>query len=81
MSDQAAQSWLSSHQNSIPALEMHLRSALQVLEDETKTLHDLADVGTLPPIMYPGKILNAAVNFYSHVNETGSDEERAEARR
>jgi 2-keto-4-pentenoate hydratase/2-oxohepta-3-ene-1,7-dioic acid hydratase in catechol pathway len=30
--------------------------------------------------MYPGKILNAAVNFYSHVNETGSDEERAEAR-
>jgi 2-keto-4-pentenoate hydratase/2-oxohepta-3-ene-1,7-dioic acid hydratase in catechol pathway len=31
--------------------------------------------------MYPGKILNAAVNFYSHVNETGTPEERAEARR
>ena len=44
-------------------------------------VHDLNDVRTLPPIMYPGKILNAAVNFYSHVNETGTDEERAEARR
>ncbi len=39
------------------------------------------DVRTLPPIMYPGKILNAAVNFYSHVEETGTPEERTEARR
>jgi 2-keto-4-pentenoate hydratase/2-oxohepta-3-ene-1,7-dioic acid hydratase in catechol pathway len=31
--------------------------------------------------MYPGKILNAAVNFYSHVNESGSEEDRVEARR
>ena len=44
-------------------------------------VYDLADLRTLPPIMYPGKILNAAVNFYSHVNETGTDEERADARR
>ena len=44
-------------------------------------VHDLGDVRTLPPIMYPGKILNAAVNFYSHVNETGTEQERAEARR
>ncbi|MGD2166968.1 MAG: fumarylacetoacetate hydrolase family protein [Gammaproteobacteria bacterium] len=44
-------------------------------------VHDLEDVRTLPPIMYPGKILNAAVNFYTHVNETGTPEERAEARR
>jgi 2-keto-4-pentenoate hydratase/2-oxohepta-3-ene-1,7-dioic acid hydratase in catechol pathway len=44
-------------------------------------VHDLSKVTTLPPIMYPGKILNAAVNFYSHVDETGSDEQRAEARR
>ena len=28
----------------------------------------------------PGKMLNAAVNFYSHVNESGTDEERAAAR-
>ncbi len=44
-------------------------------------VHDVSDVRTLPPIMYPGIILNAAVNFYSHVNETGTDEERIEARR
>ena len=44
-------------------------------------VHDLAAVRTLPPIMYPGKILNAAVNFYSHVNETGTPEQIAEARR
>ncbi|MYB07183.1 MAG: fumarylacetoacetate hydrolase family protein [Gemmatimonadetes bacterium] len=44
-------------------------------------IHELGDVRTLPPIMYPGKIMNAAVNFYSHVNETGTEEERAEARR
>ena len=44
-------------------------------------VHDVAEVRTLAPILYPGKILNAAVNFYSHVNETGTPEERAEARR
>ena len=44
-------------------------------------VHEVADIRTLPPIMYPGKILNAAVNFYTHVNETGTPEERAEARR
>ena len=44
-------------------------------------VHDVSDVRTLPPIMYPGKILNAAVNFYSHVEEAGTEEERQEARR
>lgn len=44
-------------------------------------VHDVSDVRTLPPIMYPGKILNAAVNFYSHVEEAGTEEERREARR
>ena len=44
-------------------------------------IHDLGDVRTLPPIMYPGKILNAAVNFYSHVDESGTPEERREAAR
>ena len=43
-------------------------------------IHDVDDVKTLPPIMYPGKILNAAVNFYSHVQEAGTEEERREAR-
>ncbi len=44
-------------------------------------VHEVDAVRTLPPIMYPGKILNAAVNFYSHVNESGSEEDRVEARR
>ncbi len=44
-------------------------------------VHAVADVRTLPPLMYPGKILNAAVNFYSHVNEAGTPEEQAAARR
>ena len=44
-------------------------------------IHAVDEVRTLPPIMYPGKIMNAAVNFYSHVNETGTPEARTEARR
>lgn len=44
-------------------------------------VHDLKAVRTLPPILYPGKILNAAVNFYSHVEESGTPEERAAGRR
>jgi 2-keto-4-pentenoate hydratase/2-oxohepta-3-ene-1,7-dioic acid hydratase in catechol pathway len=47
-------------------------------------VHDVEDVRTLAPLM-PGKMLNAAVNFYSHVEESGStlEEQRAaaEARR
>ncbi len=44
-------------------------------------VHDLKSVRTLPPIMYPSKILNAAVNFYSHVNEAGTPEQQAAARK
>ncbi|MEX2467176.1 MAG: fumarylacetoacetate hydrolase family protein, partial [Gemmatimonadota bacterium] len=44
-------------------------------------VHELDEIRTLPPIMYPGKILNAAVNFYTHVDETGTEEERAAALR
>ena len=44
-------------------------------------VHEVARVRTLPPIIYPGKILNAAVNFYSHVEEQGTEEQRREARR
>jgi 2-keto-4-pentenoate hydratase/2-oxohepta-3-ene-1,7-dioic acid hydratase in catechol pathway len=50
-------------------------------EDRPDYIHDVGDVRTLPPIMYPGKILNAAVNFYSHVQEAGTEEERREGRR
>lgn len=44
-------------------------------------VHDREDVRVMAPIMYPGKILNAAVNFYSHVNEGGTPEERAAEQR
>ena len=44
-------------------------------------IHNVDALRILPPIIYPGKILNAAVNFYTHVNETGTPEEIAESRR
>jgi 2-keto-4-pentenoate hydratase/2-oxohepta-3-ene-1,7-dioic acid hydratase in catechol pathway len=44
-------------------------------------VHDLKAIKTMAPILYPSKILNAAVNFYSHVNEAGTPEEQAAARK
>ena len=44
-------------------------------------VYGVGELRTLPPIMYPGKILNAAGNFYSHLDETGTEEERREVRR
>lgn len=42
-------------------------------------VHNLQDVRTLPPIMYPGKVLNAAGNFYSHVGEGGGVDAQRQA--
>ena len=53
----------------------------RLAEGRPDYVHDVGELRTLPPIMYPGKILNAAVNFYSHVDEAGTEEERREARR
>ena len=45
-------------------------------------VYDVSELRTRAPILYPGKILNAAVNFYSHVFEGATPEEReAEMRR
>ena len=44
-------------------------------------VHDVEDIRTLPPIMYPRKVLNAAGNFYSHVGEGGGPEAQAAAAR
>ena len=41
-------------------------------------IHDVKQVRILAPLM-PRKILNAAVNFYSHVNEGGTPEEQRKA--
>ena len=43
-------------------------------------VHDVKSIKTMAPILYPSKILNAAVNFYSHVNEAGTPEQQAAAR-
>ncbi len=59
----------------------HLVGSGALDEDRPAYVHNVGEVRTLPPIMYPGKILNAAVNFYSHVEESGTEEERREARR
>jgi 2-keto-4-pentenoate hydratase/2-oxohepta-3-ene-1,7-dioic acid hydratase in catechol pathway len=40
-------------------------------------VHPVADVDILPPIMYPSKIMNAAVNFYTHACEGCTEEELA----
>ena len=44
-------------------------------------VHRVEDVDILPPIMYPSKIMNAAVNFYSHACEGCTPEELAERTR
>ena len=41
-------------------------------------VHDVSEVRTLAPLM-PGKMLNAAVNFYSHVEEGGTLEQQRAA--
>ena len=41
-------------------------------------VHDVDDVRTLAPLT-PGKMLNAAVNFYSHVEEANTPEEQRAA--
>ena len=41
-------------------------------------VHDVKAVDVLAPLM-PGKMLNAAVNFYTHVGETGTAEEQKKA--
>ena len=38
-------------------------------------VHDVEDVRILPPIMYPGKLMNAAVNFYTHACEGCTEED------
>jgi 2-keto-4-pentenoate hydratase/2-oxohepta-3-ene-1,7-dioic acid hydratase in catechol pathway len=40
-------------------------------------VHAVADVDILAPILYPSKIMNAAVNFYTHACEGCTEEELA----
>ena len=60
MTEAAARTWLSSHHDIIPALEVNHRRALEILEDHARTLRDLADVIVLDPGM--------SVSLYHEVN-------------
>ena len=46
--------------------------------DRPDYVHDVDAIRILAPIQYPGKIMNAAVNFYSHACEGCSEEELRE---
>ena len=60
MSEKAASSWLSSHHEVVPALEIYHRQALETLEDRSKTIRDLADIIALDPGM--------SISLYHEVN-------------
>jgi len=59
----------------------HLVASGQLDRNRPPYVHQLSQLRIRPPIMYPGKILNAAVNFFSHVNEAGDAAEREAALR
>jgi len=48
---------------------------------EANYVHSVEDVDILPPIMYPSKNMNAAVNFYTHACEGCTEEQLAERTR
>ena len=59
----------------------HLVASGQLERNRPPYVYQLSQLRIRPPIMYPGKILNAAVNFFSHVNEAGDAAEREAALR
>ena len=56
----------------------HLVESDQLTGEMPSFVHNVADVDILAPIRYPGKILNAAGNFYTHTCEGCTPEEQAE---
>ena len=67
--------------NRLQEIANHVAANNRLAANRPDFVHDLKAVRTLAPILYPSKILNAAVNFYSHINESGTPEEQAAARR
>ncbi|MBL4581338.1 MAG: fumarylacetoacetate hydrolase family protein [Gammaproteobacteria bacterium] len=45
--------------------------------DLPRYVHPVGDVDIMAPIQYPSKLMNAAVNFYTHACEGCNDDERA----
>ena len=60
MSEQAAQSWLSSHPGPLPALDLLQQQAVRVYENPNRALGDLAEIIALDPGM--------SVTLYQQVN-------------
>ncbi len=60
MTAEAAQTWLSARPHTLPAIELHHRQAMAILENHAKTVSDLADVIALDPGM--------SVSVYREVN-------------
>lgn len=56
----------------------HLISTKQLEAQRPGFIHEVKNVRTLAPIRYPGKILNAAGNFYTHTCEGCTPEQQAE---
>ena len=56
----------------------HLVNTSQLEGQRPSFIHDVKTVRTLAPIRYPGKILNAAGNFYTHTCEGCSPQQQAE---
>jgi 2-keto-4-pentenoate hydratase/2-oxohepta-3-ene-1,7-dioic acid hydratase in catechol pathway len=59
----------------------HLVRSGQLEGNRAPYVFDVSALRIRPPIMYPGKILNAAVNFFSHVSEGASAAQREAAMR
>ena len=49
--------------------------------NQTDYIHPVADVDIMAPIQYPSKVMNAAVNFYTHACEGCSAEQLAQRTR
>jgi 2-keto-4-pentenoate hydratase/2-oxohepta-3-ene-1,7-dioic acid hydratase in catechol pathway len=59
----------------------HLVASGQLEGNRAPYVYDVSALRIRPPIMYPGKILNAAVNFFSHVSEGAGAAQREAAMR
>jgi len=56
----------------------HLVNTKQLEGERPSYIHDVKNTRTLAPIRYPGKILNAAGNFYTHTCEGCTPAQQAE---
>jgi 2-keto-4-pentenoate hydratase/2-oxohepta-3-ene-1,7-dioic acid hydratase in catechol pathway len=63
------------------AIVDHLVAANRLGDERPSYVHDVGSIRILAPIQYPSKVMNAAVNFYTHACEGCSEEELAQRTR